>query len=252
MTIPALHGSIADVAASEERLVNLWPSHHLVLVGDWLCRFAGGYSGRANSATLVRPGETLDRDMISHIERLYEEAGLRSSFRLTPLAGGGMRHTLEALGYEPEDGSIGMIMPAKPLPIAPLLQLDETPTPAWLEGACRWQTGAKRDVGALKGIVSKIRLPARFATLFCDGAPSAYGFIALDRGMAEFGSVMVDPEKRGKGLGRDLVGGMIGWAQQAGAERIFLQVAIENAVALGLYRSFGFEDCYSAAYWRRA
>lgn len=246
-----LLGDISDVQACEERLVNCWPSHQTVVAGDWLCRFARGYSGRANSACVVRPGADLPDGAIAHIEALYRAAGLPPSFRLSPLVSSEIRVRLEALGYRPEDGSISMIAPALAGEIAPELQLDPTPTGEWIAGACRWQSGAKRDTAALRGIVENIRVPTRYATLHHEGRPAAYALISLDRGMAEFGSVMVDPERRGQGLGRRLIIGIIGWAKSAGAERIFLQAATENAIAQGLYASLGFVGIYTTAYWRK-
>ena len=250
MERPVLFGVMADVAACEERILNCWPSHQTVLVGDWLCRFAQGYSGRANSACAVREAARLEEAEIQHIEGLYRGAGQRPSFRLSPLTGEALRARLETRGYRPEDGSVGMIGPAFGGDLPSELLLEERPAEGWLAGACQWQVASKQDPAKLLGIVGNIRVPTRFATLHHQGRPAAFGLISLDRGMAEFGAVIVDPEIRGAGLGRKLVAGMINWAHSAGAERIFLQAAIENDVARGLYRALGFVDLYSAAYWR--
>jgi GNAT superfamily N-acetyltransferase len=249
--IPELLGPLDDVQACEERLMNAWPSHQTVIVGDWLCRFARGYSGRANSACITREGGTLDDVAVRHIEKLYAEAGLRPSFRLSPLTGAAVCARLDALGYRPEDASVGMIGKAIGGAVPEALLLEPGPTDAWIEGACRWQSGAKRDTASLKWIVENIRVPTRYATLHHAGRPAAYALISLDRGMAEFGAVMVDPDIRGQGLGKTLVSGIIAWAKSAGAERIFLQAAIENEIARGLYASLGFADLYTAAYWRK-
>lgn len=247
----ALFGGLADVQACEERLINCWPSHQTVVVGDWLCRFAKGYSGRANSASCIRPATALDAETLRHIECLYNAAGLRPSIRLSPLVRPAVLRMLEQDGYAPEDGSVGMIGEALPGEIPAGLVLEANPSQAWLEGACRWQIEAKRDVEALRGIVSNIRVPTRYATLVKGGEGVAYALVSVDRGMAEFGAVMVDPARRGQGLGRKLVTGIIAWAQQAGARRMFLQVASDNEVASSLYASLGFRPVYSAAYWRR-
>jgi GNAT superfamily N-acetyltransferase len=248
---PEAFGPLADIAACEERIINCWPSQQSVVVGDWLARFAGGYSGRANSACAFRAGAALDAGAIRHIEALYQDAGLRPSFRLSPLIADETRAALEALGYRPEDGSVGMIGTGEPAGPSLDLLLEAAPTPDWLAGACRWQQPSKRDPATLLGIVGNIRVPTRFATLHHQGQPAAFGLVSLDRGMAEFGAVIVDPAIRGAGLGRRLVTGMIGWAKGAGAERVFLQAAIENDVARGLYGSLGFADLYTAAYWRK-
>jgi N-acetylglutamate synthase len=244
-------GHLADIRACEERLMNCWPSHQTVVLGDWLCRFARGYSGRANSACSFRAGAVLDEAGISAVEQLYVDAGLRPSFRLSPLIDDEVRRALATRGYAPEDTSVGMIGRAFRAEIPAALQLENLPTAAWLAGACQWQPASKQDPEALRGIVGNIRVPTRFATLLHEGRPAAFALISLDRGMAEFGAVIVDPAIRGAGLGRKLVSAIIGWAESAGAERIFLQAAVENKVARGLYRSLGFADAYTAAYWRR-
>jgi N-acetylglutamate synthase len=248
---PELFGSLADVAACEERLVNCWPGHQTVLAGDWLCRFASGYSGRANSACMVKPGGALDPATKTHIEALYQAAGLRPAFRLSPLASDGVRLALETNGYRPEDGSIGMIGPAVDHGMPEGLALEEQPSDAWLTGSCQWQEPRKRNTEALRGIVSSIRVPVRFATLHHEGRAVAYATVALDRAMAEFGAVIVDPAMRGRGFATHLIKGLTAWARSAGAERMFFQVAIENEVARKLYRGLGFSALYTAAYWRK-
>ncbi len=193
----------------------------------------------------------LDRTSRAHIESLYESAGLRPSFRLSPLVSDATRLALEAEGYRPEDASIGMIGPAFDAGVPEGLILEEKPFEAWLAGSCQWQEARKRDTDALRGIVSSIRVPVRFATLHHNGLPVAFATVALDRGMAEFGAVIVDPAMRGRGFARTLVAGITTWAKRAGAERMFFQVAIENEIALQLYRGFDFKALYTAAYWRK-
>jgi GNAT superfamily N-acetyltransferase len=248
---PELFGLLADVAACEERLVNCWPGHQIVLAGEWLCRFASGYSGRANSACIVHAGGMLDAASRAHIEGLYRAAGLRPSFRLSPLVSEATRRALEDAGYRPEDASIGMIGPAFDEGIPAALMLEDCPSEAWLAGSCRWQEESKRDVSALRGIVSAIRVPVRFATLHHGDEPVAYATVALDRGWAEFGAVIVNPAMRRRGFAKILISGITAWAKQAGAERMFFQVGIANEPAKELYRSLGFSDLYTAAYWRK-
>ena len=86
------------------------------------------------------------------------------------------------------------------------------------------------------------------------GAPPEAAIIADDKvelGMlllrfaADEGEVLnlaVIPEARGQGLGRALLVGGIALTQDLGIARLFLEVAIDNAPALALYRSYGFEE----------
>ena len=90
-----------------------------------------------------------------------------------------------------------------------------------------------------------MRLPAAFATWLIEGEPVAYGMSVAERGMAEIGSVVVDPAHRGQGLGRRLIAGLMGWARAMDCQQAYLQVDQTNAVANGLYRSMGFQHLYA-------
>ena len=238
------------ILACEERIINCWPAIETMLVGDFLLRFAHGYSGRANSASPLRPEAALDDAGIGHVEALYRQAGLPPIFRATPLMSKVMRRTLDQRGYRLKDASIGMIHEiADPSP--PILDgtiritFPTQPQPEWLNGISRHQSPEKRSPDHLHAIVSRIRVPAFFATLHWDGAPVAFGLLAIDRGMAELASIMLDPTMRGRGLGRILVRAMLDHAARSGATHAFLQVASDNTVAKGLYESLGFHPLYA-------
>lgn len=92
---------------------------------------------------------------------------------------------------------------------------------------------------------------ASFAELFAGAG--AYGFLAWDEarpvGMiacrailedAEVLTLAVDPQQRGRGLGRVLLDAAVLFARQAGATAMFLEVAVDNVPALSLYLHAGF------------
>lgn len=54
--------------------------------------------------------------------------------------------------------------------------------------------------------------------------------------------VIVDPELRGRGLGRQLMVAVMEQARGLGVTTLTLNVVAENHRAIGLYRSLGFED----------
>ena len=62
--------------------------------------------------------------------------------------------------------------------------------------------------------------------------------------MAELGSIMLDPEIRGRGLGRALTMTLLAVAIKAGARTAFLQVDVTNMIAERLYASLGFCKLY--------
>jgi len=80
-----------------------------------------------------------------------------------------------------------------------------------------------------------------------------HGF-ALGRtiaGEAELLTLAVDPDRRRHGTGRALLIGFEAEAMARGADRAFLEVAANNAPAIGLYRASGYtESGRRHAYYR--
>jgi [ribosomal protein S18]-alanine N-acetyltransferase len=90
---------------------------------------------------------------------------------------------------------------------------------------------------------------AEFARLLAD--PLAFLLVEGDAGFllgravageAELLTIAVTPEARRLGLGRKLVSRFIYQARLRGAESAFLEVAEDNAAALGLYLAAGFRE----------
>lgn len=243
-------GTGADLALMldcERRIVNAWPSPATLLIDDWVVRFAGGYSGRANSASPLKPGAELDEDTLALIEELYRADGLPPCIRLTPLVGEATLARVKARGYVVRDASLGLIRALDDVAaeIEPDLQIEARPSADWIAGVAARQSGVKADAGKLAAILEGVRLPAAFATWLIAGEPVAFGMSVAERGMAEIGSVVVDPAHRGQGLGRRLIGGLMGWARAMECRQAYLQVDQTNAVANGLYGSMGFRRLYA-------
>jgi len=59
-------------------------------------------------------------------------------------------------------------------------------------------------------------------------------------GEAEILTLAVNPDKRGKGLGRSLLQAAIRKAGEMGAASMFLEVGVDNPAALALYAGLGF------------
>jgi len=237
----------ALVLGCERRIVNAWPAVATLLVGDWVLRFANGYSGRANAATPLSYGAELDAEMLDLIEELYRADGLVPSIRLTPLVAEATRAAVLERGYRVKDKSFGMIGPLAGLAPSeePEFEMEARAGAEWIAGCAALQTGVKTHAGNLAAILERIRLPAAFATWTVEGEPVAFGMSVAERGMAEIGLICVSPDHRGHGYGRSIVRGLMGWAAAKGCSDAYLQVEQGNAVALNLYGSLGFRQLYA-------
>lgn len=236
----------ALVLGCERRIINAWPALSTLVVGDWVLRFANGYSGRANSATPLSHGAELDAEMLDLIAELYRADGLTPAIRLTPLVAEATRAAVLERGYRIKDKSFGLIAPLAGLGASEEaeLQIEARPSLEWTAGVAALQSGNKTHVGNLAAIVEKVRLPAGFATWLVEGEAVAFGMSVAERGMAEIGLICVHPDHRGHGFGRKIVQGLMGWAAAMGCSEAYLQVEQGNVVALNLYGSLGFRQLY--------
>lgn len=235
----------ALVAALESRLVNAWPAFEVAVVEGWLLRFASGYSKRANSASPLVPGADLDAGLVDHIVGRFRRAGITPTFRLTGLEAPGVEATLAAHGLVDHDPTRCMVAPLdgdeEP---EPAVQIASQPSPAWIREAALAYGGDKADRDLLAMIVGRIRERAAFATLVLDDRPVAWGLGVTERGFTGLYDIVVAPDLRGLGLGRQVVRSLMAWGRTHGADRAYLQVRESNEVARALYASLGFEDAY--------
>jgi N-acetylglutamate synthase len=240
----------ALVQALETRLVNAWPALETQIVDGWIVRFAKGYSKRANSASPLVAGATLDDAAIDQIVRQFRMHGLPPTFRLTGLQAPEVDGQLTARGFAEAEPTYGMTVALADLAVEPEVAADPAvtveakPKGRWLKDVAAAYGGDKADHARLTEIVERIRQPAGFATLLIDDKPAAWGLGVVERGFVGLFDIVVAPDLRGLGLSKQIVCALVAWADKAGAERAYLQVRADNEVARDLYRTLGFTDAY--------
>ncbi|MBQ9858499.1 MAG: ribosomal protein S18-alanine N-acetyltransferase [Oscillospiraceae bacterium] len=73
-------------------------------------------------------------------------------------------------------------------------------------------------------------------------APIGYCIYHMAGDQAELYRIGTDPDKRGQGIGDDLMKEGVSWAKGQCAESIFLEVRASNIPAISLYEKHGFEN----------
>lgn len=139
-------------------------------------------------------------------------------------------------------------MPETPLTFIPATHFF-APAVALLHGRCfdePWPAAAVEEILAMSGV---------FCLIAGDDGETASGFIlcrvAADE--CEIITIGVAPEHRRTGIGSSLLDAALAEAGKKGAESAFLEVAVDNLAAEGLYRASGFTDAgRRAGYYRRA
>jgi ribosomal protein S18 acetylase RimI-like enzyme len=235
----------ALVLALESRLINAWPSFDYQTYDGWLLRLAKGYSKRANSASPLVPGATLDESLIEFMASQFMAANVRPTFRLTSLEAPGVASVLDACGYrtiEPTHVLTNRI--SDECTADPAVRLEPKVSMRWVRETAQSYGGEKADDSILIEIVSRIRQNAVFATLDLDDRHVAWGLGVAERGYVGLYDIVVAPELRGIGLGRRVLTSLMAWGRDAGAHSAYLQVREDNEVARALYQSLGFESAY--------
>ena len=73
-----------------------------------------------------------------------------------------------------------------------------------------------------------------------DNHPAGYALFSLVVGEGEILNLAVDPAARRRGLGRQLLEGVLGAMRAAGTTTVFLEVRQSNLAAIQLYAGAGF------------
>jgi GNAT superfamily N-acetyltransferase len=80
------------------------------------------------------------------------------------------------------------------------------------------------------------------------GRPAGVGFGVVDRGWLGVFGMATDPGLRRRGIATAVVGALARAGVEAGATRAYLQVEVDNAPALALYRRLGFAPSHRYHY----
>ena len=238
----------AIIQGYEERGFNAWPALHTLVVDGWLLRFAQGHSRRANSVNAWSSTARVD-DIVDLAAASYRQQNIPLLFRITPLVPPGFDARLERQGFERVDPSLVMVRPLElPLAFDPAVALTERPTPDWLHGVEEAAHLSHHARQAHHAILSAVRLPAVFATLYEDGVPLAFGMAVLERGAIGLFDVVTVPQARRRGVSRRLCKTLLAWGQQRSARAAYLQVLAANHAAVTLYENLGFVLAYRYHY----
>ncbi|SMY12257.1 ribosomal protein S18-alanine N-acetyltransferase [Brevibacterium jeotgali] len=91
---------------------------------------------------------------------------------------------------------------------------------------------------------SQLASPVARMTIAVEVGDGLCGYVGVSvaGAQADILTIGTAPSAQGRGLGRRLLGHAADSARDAGAEVLHLDVAADNSAALGLYRSFGFDE----------
>jgi GNAT superfamily N-acetyltransferase len=240
---PPLRPRGADIAALEWIANAAWPAPHTARLSDWLLRAAAGWTGRANSVLpLGDPGRPLDT-ALDEIVAWYDGFGLPARINVPLPLRIDLDRELDERGWARSPRTLVQVADLDRLPPGGEgIVLAAQPSPTWLA----MMAGVKGELPPVARAVLTGPEQVRFASLTdADGAPVAIGRGVVGDGHLQLGLIQVAPQARRRGLARQVIGALAGWAGTLGARRAYLQVEERNTAATTLYGSLGFTTHHS-------
>jgi N-acetylglutamate synthase len=206
---------------------------------------------------LGAPGGDVD-DAVVRAEAWYAERDLPSRFQV-------VLPPSRDPADDPDDGAVGrrllargyrlaqptLVMTGATSDLQPLhdgaaaVTVEATLSPRWLETYAR-----QRPVvpGVTEQVLTGSSGQLFLSTAGRDGALTAVARMSAHPGWAGLSAVWVDPERRGQGLGRTLLHAVGMLARQRRLASVFLEVEVDNEVAVVLYESEGFREHHAYGY----
>ncbi len=244
----------SQVEALERATVHAVSPDAQAEIPGWILPFDPGTVGRARSAVPLSHAAQPAASVLPEIEAAYAQHGLPVMLRIPRLAAfEAFRAELARQGYREEiatEVQVAAAADVRAVSAGDPVEVLATPDDDWasvflgkgsdpVDGASRVQKLGKA-AGSLFAIVR-------------DGArPVAAGAAAFSHGWGSVHGMRTAQDQRGRGLAGRVLATLAGAAIERGYDRVFLQVAEENAGAKSLYRRAGFAPAWTYSYWRRA
>ncbi|MDQ3627788.1 MAG: GNAT family N-acetyltransferase [Actinomycetota bacterium] len=242
-TPPGREGVGLRIPAAElQRICDAgWPAPDTAALGQWLLRAAGGFTGRANSASVHgSPGCTF-AEALERVHAFYTARGLPPMAQV--VIGSDHDAAFDAAGWVTKPGShAGAVVQVAALRTAlRSVHSDTDEVVLRPDVDSDWLSLYNRAAGVDPAVVAEVVSGPEQVALGRIGDPvQAIGRMVVTGEWAGLSAVEVAPAQRRQGRARQLVDALLGWAASCGARWCYLQTMGHNDAALRLYAPYGF------------
>jgi GNAT superfamily N-acetyltransferase len=247
-----------EVLAIEKVAFQAWPAAEALALGGWRLRFNHGITNRGSS---VWPGPgpcELPLDArIEAVERFYAARGGPACYQLSAASDPpGLDTALAARGYEVfSPVSVEVAELARVVAHTGAGEIEAHCSDAlseeWFDLSGRRGRFGGEAVSVYRAMIERLHGRAGFALAAVGGQAAAVGLAVAAPPWVGVFSMLTLPTHRGQRLGEAVLSAIARWAGQRGAERMYLQVELDNAPARSLYARVGFEPRYVYHYRRQ-
>ncbi|WP_248925564.1 GNAT family N-acetyltransferase [Paenibacillus hamazuiensis] len=251
-----------NIGLLEQLAFNTWPAAVQWSYGDWIARYSGGVTRRANSVYTSgsMPGND---DWLKDIEAFYARNRLPARFHISPASPDGLDERLEKEGYVKNTVTTMMIGDCREVvqrTSPPDVSPEKSDGPAfeavllnnadddWIDGFLQAEQFPELRRPFYEGLCGRIAPECAFLSIRMNGKIAGVGTAVTERGWAGFTNIAAHPDFRRRGVGTFILHHLASWALKRGAERLYLQVMADNAPAVSLYEKSGYRRLYDYHY----
>jgi ribosomal protein S18 acetylase RimI-like enzyme len=221
-----------------------WVPNETENLGDWVLRFSGNESARANSCRLDgRPQDSVDESLKKIVDwyRSRKAAAIVQSPKP-----GAFDQALANNNFLEVAHALYMIAPTIKSENNDVIMEKEL-TPKWFEAVKSSDAKAPRLSKELLVSGSFVR----FASVQdSENKIIATGRVSASSDLAMVTTVWVEESHRGTGLAKKIMNALSNAVYEIGHKQIVLQVLKSNVAAVSLYESLGYEIHHDYAYYR--
>jgi ribosomal protein S18 acetylase RimI-like enzyme len=244
----------------EVRCSRAWPPLVEEPLGDWVLRWAGGFTGRANSALAVGDADRPVPEALRAVCDFAHTRGIEPMVQV--IRDSPNEHAIAAEAWSPaahHNAGHEVVVLTSPLPPKRIFppessaldprnasfspKVADEPTPGWWE----LTLGAGEDSPAARHVLTGGKVG--YGVAAPGGVTAGVVRGALVDDWLHVGRLEAAPAFRRRGLASALMGALHAWGVEHGADRAVLQVAESNSGALALYAGLGYVPHHRYRYW---
>jgi len=238
----------SDFKAIEQAGYLSWPALEQIDKEGWICRFANGYSKRANSVNVLSTDVVNVNKIIIECEKEYNVRNLPCIFRLLSFNDNSdTERILDQRGYGRGDHSLVLVQNLLDKAFESS-QFHGLNCREWLPIYSRLNKKEPADQTIHMEMLNKIYHKTVFAVLRKDHIDLSCALGVLCNGYFGLFNMVTHPDYRDQGYGAELITGMLSWAKRQKATTAYLQVVSDNLPAVCLYEKIGYKAGYEYHY----
>jgi len=236
----------------EELSMNAWPSLHTLMYDGWIILLSNGYGNRGNSINPIYPSKIDLEEKLKYCDGLYSRHNLPANYKIIECAEHkALDKKLEDLNYQKIRETSIQVRQITEMPGCHYdgIVVEDDFSDRWKESVIEYNRIEEIHKSTFRKIVDNIAVEKFVVHKEIDGEIAGCGYGAIEHGYVGLFDIVVKEDFRGRGYGREIVETVLCEAAKRGVKKSYLQVMINNTVAVNLYNKLGYREVYR--YWYR-